>query len=286
MFYNAESGNKGTVWALLSFTPSESKRLIAKGVAAVPEIKHALAQGTIVVARGITGAFVAEELSGRKIDPKYTYAAGVIAEGDLVVAASETKKKVMVFRKGVITEEEDPNRVLSDFGPEDVYIKGANAVDPDGNCGVLVAGVRGGTIGAAIGTLQAFGVLLLCPVGLEKLVPSITAAVANLGIKSFKYSTGVPVGMVVMSNVRAFTEVQALRVLFGVDAVMVSGGGSGGSEGSVTLSVAGTDEAIERVMKLVKMIKGEPPVPAPPRQNPPARQLGYDAKAQTESLKR
>ena len=52
----------------VTLTPAESKRLIAMGVAALPEVKRALREGIVIVAVGTTNARVAEELLGRKID--------------------------------------------------------------------------------------------------------------------------------------------------------------------------------------------------------------------------
>ena len=69
--------------ALVALTPSESKRVIAKGVAALPEVKRAMERGLIVVGRGTTNAFVVEELTGEKIENKSHYAAGFIVDGEL-----------------------------------------------------------------------------------------------------------------------------------------------------------------------------------------------------------
>jgi hypothetical protein len=69
------------VSALVALTPSESKRVIAKGVAALPEVKRAMERGLIVVGRGTTNAFVAEELTGEKTENKNHYAAGFIVCG-------------------------------------------------------------------------------------------------------------------------------------------------------------------------------------------------------------
>ena len=40
-------------------------------------------------------------------------------------------------------------RAAPDFGPDDVFIKGANAIDPQGNAGILTSSLVGGTIGMA-----------------------------------------------------------------------------------------------------------------------------------------
>ena len=59
-----------------SLTVAESKRLIAKGVAALPEVQHAMEERTVVVATGTTNAYVLEELWGKKID-KRAYRSGI-----------------------------------------------------------------------------------------------------------------------------------------------------------------------------------------------------------------
>ena len=47
-------------------TVAESKRLIAKGVAALPEVMQAMEERTVVVATGTTNAYVLEELWGKE----------------------------------------------------------------------------------------------------------------------------------------------------------------------------------------------------------------------------
>ena len=48
-------------------TVSEGKRLIAKGVAKHPDVLKALSEGTVVICKGTTNAYVVEELLGRPI---------------------------------------------------------------------------------------------------------------------------------------------------------------------------------------------------------------------------
>lgn len=73
MFYYQPSWNQGVtespIRALVSLTPAESKRLIAKGVSALPEVRRALEQGIVIIARGTTNAFVVEEMTGDKVEP-------------------------------------------------------------------------------------------------------------------------------------------------------------------------------------------------------------------------
>ncbi len=63
----------GMAKASVVLTVAESKRLIAKGVVALPSVQRALKDGMIAVAKGTTNAYIVEELLGKPIDkPAYT----------------------------------------------------------------------------------------------------------------------------------------------------------------------------------------------------------------------
>jgi acylphosphatase len=137
-------------------------------------------------------------------------------------------------------------------------IKGASAVDPEGNAGVLVSHPEGGTIGWAIGSVWARGIHLITPVGLEKLVPSVRQSVSLCGQYTFDYVQGKTVGMVPLVGAEVVTEIKALNILAGVDAFHVASGGVNGSEGSVTLVAEGNKESVNKAIRWVEAVKGEP----------------------------
>lgn len=288
MFYNQSSWNQevteAPIRALISLTSAESKRLIAKGVAVLPEIKQALEQGIIIIGRGTTNAFVVEELTGDKMEPKSYYAAGIIVDGELCATSADTRVEPVVLRHGK-RDGTLAADALPEFREGDVSIKGANAVDPEGNAGVLTAGERGGTIGEILPIVLPRGSILVVPVGLEKLIPSVERAARAAGIFRFKYSTGLPSGLVPIPNALVVTEVQAFQVLTGVQVTPIAAGGVAGSEGTVVLSLEGKTAQIEQAISLVKSIKGEPPVGRPSRRaNPAAADFNYDAMAQWYTL--
>ena len=249
-----------TVSALVALTPSESKRLLAKAVASMPEVRRAMYQGIIIVAKGTTDAFVAEELLGSQFN-KGEYTAGVVTGGAPRVNVA-TLPKPYVLRKGK-AEDISISEALKEFGPEDVFIKGANAVDMAGNAGILVTSNVAGTIGAALPVVTPRGSHLIMPVGLEKLIPSVPEAARKCGISRFKYATGSSPGMVPVVSGEVVTEVQALAVLCRVRATHVASGGVGGSEGTVVLVLEGGDDSVQRAFALVQSIKGEPRVEGP-----------------------
>ena len=280
MFYQSEplrESQEQREHALIVLTPAESKRLIAKAVAALPEVKRALKKGMVIIANGTTTAFVAEEILGISIEPKVNYALGLISEGELNTNASENKLRPYVLRDGKPVDMALPE-ALQEFTADDVFIKGANAVDVQGNAGILAVNLAGGTIGNAWPIVMARGSHLIVPVGLEKLIPSVIEASQACSIFRFKYSTGVPATLIPLVAAKVVTEIQAFQMLGKVKATHVASGGVGGAEGSVVLSLEGKPEDLEQAFELVKSIKGEPPVPKPDvTLTPPAAELNYEA---------
>ena len=64
----AKNDKEKIVQAQIVLTVSESKRLIAKAVAQTPIVKKALKDGMVIITKGTTTTYVAEELLGRKIE--------------------------------------------------------------------------------------------------------------------------------------------------------------------------------------------------------------------------
>lgn len=258
-------GGEGAMRSLFVFTPTESKRLIAKAVAQLAEVKKALQEDRILIGHGSTNVYIAEEILGREriaeLWKRDTYLSGVVLRGTLCTTLGQEKPPLLVLNRGVV---ESPAltmaEILRDFGRHSLFIKGANAVDPEGNAGVFVAHPEGGTIGWALGNLLARGIRLIVPVGLEKLVPSVKKAVHLCGQQSLDYSQGLRVGMVPLAGATVITEVEALKILSGVEAHHVASGGCSGSEGSVTLVAEGEQDSIAKALQVTASLKGEAPL--------------------------
>lgn len=242
--------------ALVTLTVAESKRLIAKAIVELSEVKWALERGTIIIAGGTTNGYIVEELIGDKIE-KEKYTAGIIVQGRGCVTPLEERIQPMVLKDGKVIE--TPwTEALASLKAGDVFIKGGNALDLEGNVGVMVAHPQGGTIGAALPILTARGVNLIMPVGLEKLIPSVIMASKEGGIEKIDYSLGMPCGIIPVSTGKVVSEIQALGYLFGVDVIPYGSGGVGASEGAQTLLIVGVEEDVKQAFEFVKSIKGEP----------------------------
>jgi hypothetical protein len=246
--------------AQIVLTPAEGKRLIAKAIAHMDIVQEAMKEGIVVVCTSTTDAYVLEELTGKEVKDKGMFTAGVVTREGLLITEAKGRYDHHVFEKGKVkalkTQELPP--ILAKMGPSDVFIKGANAIDPFGAAGVLLGGAGGGTIGAAWGYLTSNGVTTIIAAGLEKLVPiSLTDVVARMGMKKVDYAMGVKCGMMVVQGA-VITEMEAFKELFGVDIIPIGGGGIDGGEGSKIFLLDGEDEAVKAAIELAKSIKGEP----------------------------
>ena len=291
MFYEVDVPKKrpGVKWAaaMVVLNPSESRRLLAKATVATPEVRHAFERGTIIIARGITNAYVTEELLGMKIEPKAGLTVGMVCGGITTGNSGPAATTRHVIRHGQAVEGADSKVEILSFGPDDVFIKGANAIDREGNAGIFASSAVGGTIGMAWPVVTPRGAHLMMPVGLEKLVPSVIEGARCTGIHHFKWSTGMPVRLMPIELGLVITEIQAFALLAGVKATHIGSGGVAGSEGAVVLSLEGEEAAVDKAFDLVKSIKGEPPVGVPDTLFvKSAADFGYDPQAQLGTLAR
>jgi len=240
-------------------TPAEGKRLIAKAIAHMPIVQLAKENGTIIIATSTTNAYVLEELLGNEIKDKGMFTAGVVTKDGLQITETKGRYDHHVIQKKKVKTIKVPELadILKDMGPGDIFIKGANAIDPFGQAGVLLGGIGGGTIGAAWGYLTSNGITTIIAAGLEKLVPiNLADAINRLGIKKVDLALDVKCGMMVISGY-IITEMEAFKELYGIDVVPIGGGGIDGAEGSKIFLLDGEDEVVKEAVEMVKAIRGE-----------------------------
>ena len=262
--------------ALFTLTSSESKRLLGKAVAAMPEVQQAKNNGYLVVGRGSTNAFILEELMNSRME-KEKYVAGQIIKGVFCVLGPGLRTKPITFHKGEVLNVE-PGAVIDKLTPGDIMIKGANAVDPFGNVGVVMAGPGGGTMGQFYMALKAQGVASLYVVGLEKLIPSVEEAARYGGKMMLGRTIGCRTGMACIADGRIVTEIEAIETLFGLKAVHYASGGWGSGRFRHA-DRRGEEDEVNRCLDLIEGIKGEPPCP-------PSRKLARAAEPRAVSAER
>ena len=236
-----------------SLTVSESKRLIGKGVAAADFVQRAMNEGTLAVGSGSTNGYVVEEITGEPID-KTQLMTGRTLPSNYDGPKLGYSLPDLVIRKGARLAVK-ASEALEDMGPGDVYVKGANALNYERKqAGILIGHPTGGGVGKALGTTVARRIRYLHPVGLEKSVSADLDAMAER-LNADAGGKG-PTLWVVPGCI--FTEIEALQVLAGVDAIPVGAGGIGGAEGAVWLGVFGDQAQLDKAQEVIESVRGEP----------------------------
>jgi len=237
----------------VTLTVSESKRLIAKGMASHPLVKNALASGRIFLKGGTTVSAVCEELVGIPLR----------ISGRIVPRGTKTSQKSLVgFHCAVIeggeliNAEEELDKVITSLRRDDIGIIGANALDVHGNAALMYGAPLGGGPGRIISALMAEIQNVFVVVGLEKLVPgSIIEIVSKAGRKNVDVSMGMAVGLTPLMGI-VVNERDAIHLLGAVNCTVIAMGGIMGAEGATTMIIDGKKEEVEKVHRTIMSVKG------------------------------
>ena len=251
-------------------TVAESKRLIGKAVAQMPIVKNALANGMVIIIKGTTNAYVAEEITGKKAEHA-TFVTGRIEPEKGAKNLPQVKPvNHLILEKGKVVDIS-----LADAAKKlkagDVVMKGANALDYKNKMAAVdILDPSGGTTGITMPFIVARKAHLVIPVGLEKLVAGdivdltlkMREPMESLPAPSAKSTSAFP-GNVIPSmwllTGEIVTELEAIKMLTGATAFQSSAGGVSGAEGGVWLVFRGTREQVTKALNLVNSIQGEPP---------------------------
>jgi len=247
------SATKG-MRAQVSLIPNEAKRLIAKAVVRMPEVKAALKRGKIIIKEGTTTSPVAEELANMPVG-----ISGRVSVNGTMGAKAVTAKYRILIDKGEVTTRpitNDPlHEIFSQLGADDVIITGANALDAQKRAGMMVGGVTLSP-GFLLPAFRAQGVTIIIVVGWEKLIPnSIEEAAIIASRKGTNVSMGMAVGIVPITGI-VVTETDAISMLADVKTTVIGAGGIMGAEGSTTFIVEGEPAEVKKAWDIITEIKG------------------------------
>jgi hypothetical protein len=223
-------------------------------------VKEALKSGLIVIIKGTTNSYVAEEILKEPIE-KERYGRGIIVPGSLSYLPDKESIPDIIIEKGKVRKDLSLEEAVKMLKTGDVLMKGANALDPDGITGIFLARLPttdGGTIGRSLGTVVGRGVNFIIPVGLEKLIPvSIREVVTQLNDREVNLGMGLTVNVMPAMG-KVVTEIEAFKILTGVEAINMGAGGVGGAEGARIFLLKGDEEVVKKAFNLVQSIRGEP----------------------------
>jgi hypothetical protein len=258
------------VLAQIVLTPAESKKLIAQAVARLDVVQQAAKTGIVALHPSSSTYFIVEEITGAR--PKTNYwvcgvvtPKGMCVEMAMVLGAGYSPKEISadpgelratwIIENGKLSAEESLSDLLYRMTPSDVYIKGVNALDPEGNVGVLFG--HQGSVGYIQSARRKRKFSIIYPAGLEKLIPlPIREAAKEAKLTKYEYAMGMPVGLFPCPPGMTVNELRAIEILSGAGAIPIAAGGLGGAEGALTLILKGEEDQIRKALEFVEQSKG------------------------------
>jgi hypothetical protein len=236
-------------------TPSAGKKLIAKTVIKLPEVQKALKEGTVVVIMGTTNAYIANEIlriTGSKDSLAFKeFHRGITLPPGYIRQPAKMKGDLVVV-KGLPSFTDELETVCLKLCETDVVFKGANAVNTELHQAGVLIGAREtfGTVGLALRSKAR----VIFPVGVEKRV--------SCDLKELEAELNVPEnqGLGLRCAEGAFTELDAVKLLCGVEAKVIASGGVSGAEGGCYFIAEGSREQLEQLKEAVKEVSEEPAI--------------------------
>ena len=250
-------------------TVAESKRLIGKAVAQMPIVKNALANGMVIIIKGTTNAYVAEEITGKKADHAAFVTGRIEPEKGAKNLPQVKAVNHIILEKGKVVDIPLPEAAKK-LKAGDVVIKGANALDYKNKMAATnILHPEGGTLGATFPIVVARKAHLVIPVGLEKLVAGdmvdltlkMREPMESLPAPSGSSSSAFPghnIPSMWLLTGEIVTELEAIKILTGATAFQCSAGGISGAEGGAWLVFRGTRDQVHKAMDLAHSVQGEP----------------------------
>lgn len=237
-------------------TVAEGKRLIAKGIAANKAVQSRLQEGVVIITRGTTNTYLAEELAG--LDTP----AGSFVTGNIMpTGASGFNTDVRVMEIVLVNGERvemSYDDALAMMTEEDIVFKGANLLNyAKGQAAVNIGAPGGGTVGKLRKYTDEGKGKWIIPVGLEKDCSTDLETMAS--ILNENNDNRERTVLLNVASEGVYTEIEALKEFADVDIYQLAMGGVNGAEGGVSLMVCGSKEQVDKAVAVVDSVHGEKP---------------------------
>ena len=243
------------VISTFSLTVAEGKRLIAKGIAAHPLVKEKMTSGMVIITKGSTNTYIAEELIGLAED-RGRFVSGNISSKPFPVETNKIPEIIIENGKRIDMPLKEALSILKEG---DIIFKGANLLNYEKKQAAVVVGAPDG---GTMGRIQPYTVEgpahLIVPIGLEKEVHGDLNDYAKVMSSDIKKTESTPL-LRLHKNAEIFTEIEAIKIFGNVKVIPMASGGINGSEGGKSFAVYSNPAEIEKVSNIISTIKGEPP---------------------------
>lgn len=225
------------------------KWMIAEALARMDCVQDAFARGELAVKAGTTTttSCLSWLLTGQHL----RLCGRVTSRGAVAnLQDSDAPHTVVLGRDGQRSLDYAEREGLLSLGPDAVLVTGANLIDSQGNAALLAGSPGAGSYGAALSAASSEGMRVLIAAGTEKLtLEDVRTAIRQSRRKGVDAAFGMACGLVPLVG-EVITEVDAVRMLAPVEAVLMAKGGICGAEGGSIIQVWGEDEAVDTIWQL------------------------------------
>ena len=237
-------------------TVSESKRLIAKGIAANKDVQDRLKNGIVIITLGTTNTYIAEELANLEA-PRGSFVTGrIYPSWKEDFAKGLERRSEIVLIKGKVTDISYTD-ALARMHADDIVFKGANMVNyAKRQAAVCVGAPDGGTVGKLRKYTDHGKGRWIVPVGLEKETTQDLFEIQQLVNGSMQRDQGTVRLNATEGNI--YTEIEAIKEFADIDVFITAKGGIDGAEGGISLLLCGNKQEITKAKNIVKQVSGEP----------------------------
>ena len=209
------------VISAFSLTVSEGKRLIAKGIAIHPLVKQKMESGMVIITKGTTNAYIAEELIGLEAEHG-EFMSGNISNKPFNIETNKIPEIIVVNGKQIDMPLKD---ALAAIKPGDIVFKGGNLLNYEKKqAAVTVGAPDGGTVGRIQPYTAEGPGHLIVPIGLEKETYGDLSDYEYILSQNIKKNGSIPL-VRLHKNAEIFTEIEAIKMFGKVEVVPFASGG-------------------------------------------------------------
>lgn len=238
-------------------TVAEGKKLIAKGIVVNKSVQSKLQKGMVIITRGTTNTYIAEEMIG------YTGERGSLVTGKIIPAGDDdftkgiTRADDIVIIDGEVVDMSYTD-ALAKTTDGDIVFKGANLLNyVKGQAGICIGAPDGGTIARLSPYAQSGNARWIIPIGLEKDCSDDLLEISELLAHNSERRNKATLLWAVESK-DIYTEIEAIKEFADVDVRPIAYGGVAGAEGGVSLLLCGSVEEVAKATEVIQSVIGEP----------------------------
>lgn len=239
-------------------TVAEGKRLIAKGLFANESVQSKLQKGVVIITRGTTNTYIAEEFVGYDGKRGSLVTGKIIPQGQADFTKGIARANDIVIVDGKVTDLSYADG-LAKMSDGDIIFKGANLLNyAKGQAAICIGAPDGGTVARLSPYAKSGAARWIIPIGLEKDSSADLFEVSNmLSENTERRNKSTLLWAVDSTQAGIYTEIEAIKEFADVDIYQVANGGVAGAEGGVSLLLCGTKSEVDKATCVVAQVYGE-----------------------------